>query len=315
MPNVDIEPDALRAGLLAKRRPDIARALNLAEDRRPMARAALLQLLDGLPTHAHRVGITGPPGVGKSTLTAALTRELRTREHSVGVVAVDPSSIQSRGSLLGDRARMGFDPEDPKTFVRSMATHGVHGGISAATPAAIAVLAAAFDVVLVETTGVGQTEVEVRHAVDTTVMVVQPGSGDTLQFIKAGIMEVPDIFVVNKADQGETASRALADLETAMHAQQHAVGRAPLPCLKASALENTGFAELADALDAQGIKVTDESRRTRATEMALALFVREHGAHGVRTLGGTEQVRTRARSHPDVWAALDALSREYLGVG
>src|SRR6185437_15914402 len=139
----------------------------------------------------HRVGLTGPPGVGKITLASALAAELRKRGHTVGVLAVDPSSRRSGGALLGDRARIDTEPGDQGLFVRSLATGGELGGLARAAPASVLVLAAAYDRVLVETVGVGQSETDIEHVVDTVVFVVQPGSGDALQFLKAGIMEIP----------------------------------------------------------------------------------------------------------------------------
>ena len=154
------------------------------------------------------VGVTGPPGVGKSTLLSALLREWRSRGAAVAVLAVDPSSKRSGGALLGDRARIEHDPADRDVFIRSMAAGERLGGLAPATRAAAQALAAAFDVVVIETVGVGQSETDVAEAADTVAVVVQPGSGDALQFLKAGIMEVPDVLVVTKADLGAVAARA-----------------------------------------------------------------------------------------------------------
>ena len=215
MPPSDPSEDARH--VMSSDKAAVSRALNLVEDRRLESHArvaALLAALKDAPKAAggHRVGLTGPPGVGKSTLTSALARSVRRRGRTVGVVAVDPSSIRSGGSLLGDRARMSFDPTDAGLFVRSLATAGEVGGLAYAANSAVRVLAAAYDMVVVETTGVGQSEVDVVDVADTVVLVIQPGSGDVLQFLKAGIMEIPDILVVNKADQEELARRAVADL-------------------------------------------------------------------------------------------------------
>src|SRR6185437_5996812 len=151
---------------------------------------------------AHVVGLTGPPGVGKSTTTSALVTTLRARGSRVGVLAVDPSSPFSGGALLGDRVRMAEHAEDPGVFIRSMATRGRLGGLAGATPQALRVLeAAGCDVVLIETVGVGQSEVEVAALADTTVVLLAPGMGDGIQAAKAGILEVGDVFAVNKADR------------------------------------------------------------------------------------------------------------------
>ena len=162
------------------------------------------------PLRAARIGITGPPGVGKSTLVSALAKAVRQSGRTVGVLAVDPSSPRSGGALLGDRARIDIDPDDTGLFVRSMASGGDLGGLARAAGAAIDVLSSVYDVVLVETTGVGQSETDVEHVTDTVLMVIQPGSGDVLQFLKAGIIEIPDVFAVNKADLGAIAERAVA---------------------------------------------------------------------------------------------------------
>ena len=287
-PSAELARD-IRAG----RKAAVARALNLVEDRRPAAREAVGELLGQLrgasSAGAHRVGLTGPPGVGKSTLAAALARVLRRRGERIGIVAVDPSSVRSGGSLLGDRARMGFDPEDEGIFVRSLATEGEAGGLSWAAPAATHVLGAAYDRVLVETTGVGQTETDVRHVADTVVLVVQPGSGDVLQFLKAGIMEIPDLLTVNKADTGALAERATSDLRSALAATQ-AAGLGPaMPILATSAAEGRGLEELADALDAHRATIAAslaDRRRSGEVAWTLRLFRRRHGEHGVETLGG-----------------------------
>ena len=185
-------------------------ALNLLENRAPARRGEIAALLAevaparlGGEAPGHVVGVTGPPGAGKSTLLSALVRVWRARGRTVAVLAVDPSSKRSGGALLGDRARIDADPADRGLFIRSMAAGERLGGLAPATRAAAQALAAAFDVVVVETVGVGQSETEVAEAADTVAVVVQPGSGDVLQFLKAGIMEVPDVLVVTKADLGD----------------------------------------------------------------------------------------------------------------
>ena len=160
--------------------------------------------------------MTGPPGAGKSTLLSALVAGWRKDGRSVAVLAVDPSSKRSGGALLGDRARIDADPADRGIFIRSMAAGERLGGLAPATRAAAQALAAAFDMVVIETVGVGQSETEIAEAADTVAVIVQPGSGDVLQFLKAGIMEVPDALVVTKADLGAVATRAVRDLRAAM---------------------------------------------------------------------------------------------------
>ncbi len=281
----------------------VAKALNLVEDRRPGARATVASLLDRLAeasdaAKGRRIGITGPPGVGKSTLAAALARELRTRDQRVGVVAVNPSSIKSGGALLGDRARMSFDPKDDGLFVRSLATGGEAGGLSWAANAAVRVLGAAYDVVLIETTGVGQTETDVVDVADTVALVVQPASGDALQFLKAGIMEIPDVLVVNKADLGEVARRAAADLAAALLALGAAgAGDAKISVVETSATAGTGIGALADALEAHHRRLGEEGRSERRRRgdaaWARARFVRRFGELGVETAGGRGKLEDR----------------------
>jgi LAO/AO transport system kinase len=282
----------------------VARALNLTEDRRPQARARIERLLAAITLRegVQRIGLTGPPGVGKSTLGSVLARGLRARGKSVGVLAIDPSSLRSGGALLGDRARMDFDPGDQGLFVRSLATAGDTGGLAYAANAEVAVLSAAYDRVLVETTGVGQSETEVEHAVDSVCLVIQPGSGDVLQFIKAGIMEIPDLIVVNKGDQKALAERAANDLGAALSALRH-VGMAEqsgawqVPVLVTSARDQVGIEPLADALEAHRQSFTPETLAARrcagAAHWTLRLLAQRFGEHGLELLGGREQLRER----------------------
>jgi len=179
----------------------VARLISYVEDGAPVMREVTAALAP-YAGRAHVVGLTGSPGVGKSTTTSALVAEYRARGLRVGVLAVDPSSPFSGGALLGDRVRMQEHATDPGVFIRSMASRGHLGGLAWATPQAVRVLdAAGFDVVIVETVGVGQSEVEVAGAADTTLVLLAPGMGDGVQAAKAGILEIGDIFVVNKADR------------------------------------------------------------------------------------------------------------------
>src|SRR3954463_120830 len=227
--------------------------LNLVENRTPSAREAVAELLRGVSpaalqgeAKAHVAGVTGPPGAGKSTLLSELVRAWRAQDRTVAVLAVDPSSKVSGGSRLGDRARIAYDPEDRGVFIRSTAAGGRLGGLAPATRAAAQALAVAFDVVVIETVGVGQSETEVAEAADTVAVVVQPGAGDVLQFLKAGIMEVPDLLVVTKADLGAPAARSVRDLEAALRALGSS---APVLAVSAVSPPN-GVEALAGALDA-----------------------------------------------------------------
>jgi LAO/AO transport system kinase len=232
---------------------------------------------------AHIVGLTGPPGVGKSTLLSRLVSEWRTRDRSVAVLAVDPSSRRSGGSLLGDRARIEVDPRDRRIFVRSTAAGEQLGGLAPATRAAAAALAVAFDVVVIETVGVGQSETEVADVADSVAVVVQPGSGDVLQFLKAGIMEVPDVLVVTKSDLGRVATRAMADLRAALRS----LGARDTALVAVSSVPPPrGVDTLADALETHRTMLDLPARRLRARRMhALADFTAEHGMRGLRALG------------------------------
>lgn len=290
----------LARGIRARDKASIARALNTIENRRSAAEREVAALLSELAqgadaAHGHRVGITGPPGVGKSSLVAVLARTLRDQNHTVGVVAVDPSSLRSGGALLGDRARMAFDPQDQGLFVRSLATQGAFGGLAHAAHAAVEVLAAAYDIVLIETVGVGQTETAVAHVADTVALVVQPGSGDVLQFLKAGVMEIPDLLIVNKLDQGNTATQAASDLRVALSTlHQIGAGQGDTKVLLTSARDRVGFEELADALHAHRRELGDEGVRARRAAGGLAWafdFVgRRVGTLGLSALGGEEVV-------------------------
>ena len=266
-------------------------ALNLIENRTPAAREEVAALLAevsparlGGEAPAHVVGVTGPPGAGKSTLLSALARAWREDGRTVAVLAVDPTSKRSGGALLGDRARIDADPRDRGLFIRSTAAGERLGGLAPATRAAAQALAAAFDVVVIETVGVGQSETEVAEAADTTAVVVQPGSGDALQFLKAGIMEVPDVLVVTKADLGQVALRARRDLSSALRS----LGERDTKVVAVSSLPPaSGIDELVAALDEHRATLDVAAARTRARRLgALADLVAERGERGLRALGG-----------------------------
>ncbi|MCR9256398.1 MAG: methylmalonyl Co-A mutase-associated GTPase MeaB [Alphaproteobacteria bacterium] len=236
--------DDLQAGgkaALAKALAQLERAPDAAET------LALLDAAYAVP-QAHIIGMTGPPGAGKSTLTGVLLKRYRAAGRRVGVIAVDPSSRRSGGALLGDRTRLRTDPEDQGVFVRSMAARDRLGGLAADTVKARTLLAALFDVVLIETVGVGQSETDVEGAVDTVLFCVQPGAGDSLQFMKAGIAEIPDVVCVTKADMGAVVRRTVIDAKGALSLNERIEDWRP-PVLSASAETGEGVEALIDALD------------------------------------------------------------------
>jgi LAO/AO transport system kinase len=262
----------------------------------------------GGEARAHVVGVTGPPGAGKSMLLGELVRAWRAAGRSVAVLAVDPSSKRSGGALLGDRARIPFDPDDDRVFIRSTAAAGRLGGLAPATRAAAHALAAAFDVVVVETVGVGQSETDVAEVADTVAVIVQPGSGDVLQFLKAGIMEIPDVLVVTKADLGDVALRARRDLNAALRS----LGSGEVAVVAVSSVAPvSGIEELVAALDDHRERLDVTARRLAARRAsALADFAAEHGERGLRALGGRRAaLRALDDADPgaDVPALLDAL--------
>jgi LAO/AO transport system kinase len=257
----------------------LARLVSLAEDGSPALRP-VMKALAPLTGQAQVIGLTGAPGVGKSTLTAALVAAYRERGQRVGVLAVDPTSPFTGGALLGDRVRMQDHATDPGVFIRSMATRGHLGGLSRAAPQALRVLdAAGFEVLLVETVGVGQAEVEVASLADTTLVMVAPGMGDSIQAAKAGILEVADIFVVNKADQ-PGAQEAVRDLRAMIALARRGPGEWRPPIVTTIAVKGDGIGELAAEVDAHWSWLAssgqrDARRRARAREEISAIAVAE----------------------------------------
>jgi LAO/AO transport system kinase len=228
----------------------VARLITLVESDSPRLRE-VAELLTPFTGHAQVVGLTGSPGVGKSTSTAALVTALRRAGKRVGVLAVDPSSPFSGGALLGDRVRMQEHATDPGVFIRSMATRGHLGGLAAAAPQALRVLdAVGCDVVLIETVGVGQSEVEVVQLADTTIVLLAPGMGDGIQAAKAGILEVADVFVVNKADR-DGADQVARDLRymQSLGGRHSEAGAWRPPIVKTVAARSEGVTELVAAID------------------------------------------------------------------
>ena len=240
----------------------------MIENQAPSLRS-VLRALAADTGRATVIGLTGSPGVGKSTTTTALVAVLREQGRRVGVLAVDPSSPFTGGALLGDRVRMQAHALDPEVFIRSMATRGHLGGLAVAAPEALRVFdAAGCDIVIVETVGVGQSEVEVAGLADVTLVLVAPGMGDGIQAAKAGILEVGDIFVVNKADR-DGAQAVVRDLRTMVAMAQREPAAWKPPVLSVVAVERTGIAELLAAIDrfvdgARGDGSWDRRRTARA---------------------------------------------------
>ncbi len=264
----------------------LSEALALAEH--SFNDSTTIELLDEAYNHAkaHVVGFTGPPGVGKSTLINGLIKEWRSREKTVGVIAIDPSSHISGGALLGDRTRMITDPEDQGVYVRSLASRGQLGGVAQLTFPALVLMRAIFDIVIIETVGVGQNEADITSHSDSVVLCVQPGSGDSLQFMKSGIMEIPDIAVVTKADMGAQARRAEADLKGALSITNYEPGREPAIVLSVSAAREEGISCLIDAIDGHyqtliANKLLEKQRNDQAIKWLRDRILHENGVKGL----------------------------------
>ncbi|GAA2123675.1 methylmalonyl Co-A mutase-associated GTPase MeaB [Nocardioides bigeumensis] len=255
----------------------VARLISLVEDASPLLREVMAALAPHTG-HAHVIGITGSPGVGKSTCTSALVTELRREGKRVGVLAVDPSSPFSGGALLGDRVRMQDHALDRDVYIRSMASRGHLGGLAWTTPQALRVLdAAGCDVVLVETVGVGQSEVEIAGLADTTLVLMAPGMGDGIQAAKAGILEIGDLYVVNKADR-DGADQVRKDLRSMLALSDLAEGSWKPPIVKTVAAKSEGIDELAaeiarhhDWLESSGELAARRTRRARDEVEAIAV--------------------------------------------
>ncbi len=267
--------DALRIG----GKPALAKALAEIESHPDSDQTlALLDEAFAQPT-AQVIGLTGPPGVGKSTLAGTLISLCRTQGKTVGVIAVDPSSRLTGGALLGDRTRIRTDPDDAGIFIRSMAARDRLGGLADLTYGAMVLMRALFDVVLVETVGVGQSETEISLCADTILFCVQPGSGDSLQYMKAGIAEIPDLVIVTKADLGQSASRARADVKGALSLTRSNAAKWAPKVLLISAQTGAGLQELARAIQEHGAWLGAEDRLARRrgaqAEAWLQLAARE----------------------------------------
>ena len=300
----------------------MAPALNLVDDRRDFAQREAMTLLEALEAEsvqatAERIGFTGAPGAGKSTLLDALVRRARGRGETVGLVAVDPSSRRTGGALLGDRVRVRSGASDPGVFFRSMAARDRLGGLAEGARAAVLILGAAFDRVLVETVGVGQSEGEVADLVDTLVLVAQPGVGDLMQSMKAGILELPDLIAVNKSDLGPVAERTAAELEAGIGLGEGTTEGWRRLVLRVSAQEGTGLDELETSIAGhrswliQSGELARRRVRSRDRSVVEALGLR-YGSFGIEAIGGPDLLAERLTADPDAAAArlLAALSDE-----
>ncbi|MGO8958007.1 MAG: methylmalonyl Co-A mutase-associated GTPase MeaB [Streptosporangiaceae bacterium] len=308
------DPEALVAAARAGDPRALARLVSLVEDSSPDLRR-VMKVIAPLSGQARVVGLTGSPGVGKSTVTAALIRGYREQGLRVGVLAVDPSSPFTGGALLGDRVRMQEHAIDEQVFIRSMASRGHLGGLSWATPQAVRILdAAGVDVVLIETVGVGQAEVEIASLADTALVVVAPGLGDSIQAAKAGILEIADVFAVNKSDR-PGVQEVIRDLRTMLAMANYPAGAWKPPIVSTTAATGDGIGELAAAIDRHrdwlsGSGRLDIRRRERASAEISALALaglrqRMGGLPGESRL--TELAERVAAGELDPYSAADEL--------
>ncbi|KAB2958243.1 MAG: methylmalonyl Co-A mutase-associated GTPase MeaB [Thermoanaerobaculia bacterium] len=294
----------------------VARAISVVEAG-GAAQAELVRRLYPATGRARTVGITGPPGAGKSTLVDRLAAAARARGETVGILAVDPTSPFSGGALLGDRIRMQGLATDPGVFIRSMATRGTMGGLARATRDAVDLLdAAGFDWVMVETVGVGQDEVDVVESVDTVVVVAVPGLGDDIQAIKAGILEIADVFVLNKADR-EGAERALRDLALVLSLSDHDESSWLPPIVRTVAPRGEGIAELLEAILRHRAWMDEtgrlEERRRAQMRLRVETILKDRVLAAARERAGLDAVVARgfvARTDP--YALADDLFRGVL---
>ena len=287
--------------LLAGDKRALARAISLIENGDPAGSELVAELYPRTGS-ARIAGFTGPPGVGKSTMIGALVKELRARDRKVAVLSIDPSSPFTRGALLGDRIRLSEHFLDEGVFIRSMASRGALGGLAEATlQAALVMDAAGFDDVLLETVGVGQAEIDIVDHADTVVLALMPGSGDSIQALKAGVMEIPDVIVVNKAEHPLTDTM-VREVRTALSLGPS--GDWKVPIIKTVASEGTGIPELLDAIEEHRSHVTEtgtlEQRRARNLRSEVL---------GLAAARMRRELEARVAEDPEVAALLESVVR------
>jgi LAO/AO transport system kinase len=308
-----VTESTLSARVLAGDPRAIARAISLIEDEAP-AGAELIRRIFGRTGRAYLMGVTGPPGAGKSTLVDRMTTEIRKTGQTVGVVAVDPTSPYTGGAILGDRVRMQAHAGDPGVFIRSMATRGHLGGLARATGEVAAVFdAAGKDIVIIETVGVGQDEVDIVRTADVSIVTIVPGAGDEVQALKAGIMEIADIFVVNKADR-DGADRTVTSIEAMLSLQTFAEGDWRPPIVKTEAITGRGVPELLETIERfrQHTAATQGSRRRARAEWRLRELLGhrflQHVEANILHAGEFEQILDRiAKRELDPYTAVDGI--------
>ena len=273
-----MSPNLLQQKLLEGDRRSIARAISVVESN-DRGSSELLKSIYPDTGNAYRIGITGPPGAGKSTITNQITKYFRASDKKVGIIAVDPTSPFTGGALLGDRIRMSDIGQDPGVFIRSMATRGSLGGLSKkAIDAADVLDSAGFDIIILETVGVGQSELDIANAADTTLVVLVPESGDAVQAMKAGLMEIADFFVVNKSDR-PGSEQAVTALKTILMIKDHDENTWMPKIIKAVAIENKGIKEIAEEIERHKKYLFEKNvfvkRREERTKVRIRNIVEE----------------------------------------